>query len=216
MGKENFKIGDMVRHKSGAGLTYEVIGTAYDLGWITLCEKLSLGGAEPFPCTNYEDYEVVPNPVLQSTANHDTNSCITSFLKDRKDTGYKQELKRLSEQPIKGYEELKETFCKEVDEYLEKVVEYKNNAKFFMMLQVSIAENMTLREAYEKFDLKYMLIEPIEERYDKQNIRSFFSDEYRFQLVRFDKPHRISNDVWRDFLTELYASLIKKLELEII
>ena len=59
MAEGKFKIGDMVRHKNGKGLTYEVVGTAYDLGWITLREKLPLGGAEPWPCTNYNEYEVV-------------------------------------------------------------------------------------------------------------------------------------------------------------
>lgn len=59
MANEKFKIGDMVRHKSGTGLTYEVISTAYDLGWITLREKLPFRGAEPWPCSNYDDYEVV-------------------------------------------------------------------------------------------------------------------------------------------------------------
>ena len=67
MGKEKFKIGDMVRHKNG-GLTYEVIGTAYDLGWISLRGKLPFGGAEPFPCTNYDEYEIVPKHVVPSLA----------------------------------------------------------------------------------------------------------------------------------------------------
>ena len=59
MREGKFKIGDMVCHKDGTGLTYEVIGTAYDLGWITLREKLPFGGAEPWPCTNYDDFEIV-------------------------------------------------------------------------------------------------------------------------------------------------------------
>ena len=85
-----------------------------------------------------------------------------------------------------------------------------------MMLQVSVAENKTLREAYEKFDLKREEIMPLAERYDKQNIRSYVSAEYRYKLVKFDEPRRIPNDVWRDYLTELYDMLIKKLGIEMI
>ena len=215
MGKEKFKIGDMVRHKNG-GLTYEVIGTAYDLGWISLRGKLPFGGAEPFPCTNYDEYEIVPKHVVLSTANPDPNSWIRSFLKDRKKKDYAEELKRLSEQPIEGMEELKKLVYDRMDKCIEEAAEYEKNVKFLMMLQVSVAENMTLREAYEKFDLKREVIMPLAERYDKQNIRSYVSAEYCYKLVKFDEPHRIPNDVWRDYLTELYDMLIKKLGIEFI
>ena len=61
---------------------------------------------------------------------------------------------KLGGQPIEGFEELKKLMYDGMDECITKSAEYEKRARFFMMLQVSIAENMTLRKAYENFDLK--------------------------------------------------------------
>ena len=53
--ERKFKEGDIIRHKNGR-FEYEVIGTGYDMGWITVKE---LRDNVPFPVINYQDYVLV-------------------------------------------------------------------------------------------------------------------------------------------------------------
>ena len=122
-------------------------------------------------------------------------------------------LKELQEAsvPTEDMKELTKMVFDGFDKMLEDNAEKERDTSLYLFLLTSVMQNITLREAYERYMIQRENVEPA----IKPTLMQRLEWEYRIRIVERDESIDIPTELWNEHVLDFFARLGKKMEIEV-
>ena len=125
-------------------------------------------------------------------------------------------------------EDIVRKLCDGMSDFYQQIADKRLSAAIFLYLTVSIAEDITFKQAYEKYEVRKegeLLKDPDPTRYIKKNFNGipyyiighrgaqYIEYECGFRLVKREQTAEIPYHLWNDIMRVISEHLIKQLKI---